>query len=151
MTPFRSRALSMFGLLFLVAASPAGAAKPAAAPPAAVLKAFQLAYPKATIQRTLHERRDGNPVVEIESVDQGMRRDLLYTPEGRMIECEETIPVTGLPAPVRAALERETRGAKLGRIERIDREGVVTYAINVRLKGKAQELVFDPKGKRVEP
>ena len=153
MTPFSKRQAVLLILLSAgVCALPARAATPppAKAPPA-VLKAFQQAYPRAVIKRTLHEQRDGKPVVEIESIDHGMRRDLLYTPEGHLLECEETIPADSLPAPVRTALKKEAAGAKVGRIERIDREGVVTYGINVTAKGKAREIVFDPSGKLVAP
>jgi len=145
----------LFVLLSIAAAAgPARAAKPAAkpaAPPAAVLKAFQQAYPKAVIKRTIQELHEGKPVVEIESVDHGILRDLLYTPEGKLLECEETIPADSLPAAVRTALKSEAPGAKVGRIERIDREGVVTYSINVTAKGKAREIAFDPSGKLIEP
>ena len=157
MTPFRKHLVMLFVLLSIAAAAgQARAAKPAAkpaatAPPAAVLKAFQQAYPKAVIKRTIHEQREGKPVVEIESVDHGILRDLLYTPEGKLLECEETIPADSLPAAVRTALKSEAPGAKVGRIERIDREGVVTYSINVTAKGKAREIAFDPSGKLIEP
>jgi len=151
MTVLSRSTLALLALLAGAIALPVQAAAPKPPTPAAVLGAFKQAYPKATIKRTIHEERDGKAVVEIESVDHGLRRDLLYAVDGHLLECEETIPADSLPVTVREALNREAPGAKVGRIERIDREGVVSYSINVKAKGKAREILLDPTGNTLEP
>jgi hypothetical protein len=60
--------------------------------PAAVSEAFTKAYPKAVSTGADKEAEKGKTFYEIESLDGTMKRDLLYTPEGKAAEIEEALP-----------------------------------------------------------
>ena len=69
--------------------------------PAAVSAAFKQAYPKATIKNVSEE--DGN--FEVESMDGPQRRDLIYKPDGTVVEYEEFIDAKDVPAAVMTAIK----------------------------------------------
>src|SRR5688572_15575958 len=68
--------------------------------PAAVLKAFQQAYPTATISASTQERDGDRPVFRVESVDKGRRRVVLYDSSSTVIEVAEQVTEKELPQPV---------------------------------------------------
>ena len=115
--------------------------------PAAVLEAFQAAYPKAVIKGTSQETEKGTIVYEVESVDGLMNRDLLYTADGKPIEIEESVSPGALPAAVRQALKKAYPGHKLLKAEELTKNGQLLYELEVRSKGKVSEVTIDPSGK----
>ena len=46
-------------------------------------------------------------VSEVESTDNGFGRDLLYAPDGSVVETEEDVPSAQLLAPVSAAVKAQ--------------------------------------------
>ncbi len=118
-------------------------------PPAAVVAAFQKAYPNATIKRVATEHEGGKLVYEVESVDQGRRRDILYTPEGNTIEVEEEIQQSALPEAVLATVKKQHPRATISKCEKVTRGATIEYEIH--LKGAAvRELVLSPDGKLIK-
>ena len=118
--------------------------------PTAIATVFRTAYPDAKILNVSRERRDGKVVYEIESRDGATRRDLIYDLAGRNLETEEVIPAASVPAAVRAAVERDVKGATIAGAERVTRETVILYEVRVRAGGRTRFLTYDPAGKRVE-
>lgn len=125
--------------------------QPAAAPsalPAPVLAAFKAAYPHATIKAAAEEKENGKVVWEVESTDNGLGRDLLYTPEGSVVEIEEEVPTAQLPAPVIAAVEAQYPAARIVKGEKVTRGTTVSYEL--QLAGAARKSVeLTPEGKPV--
>ena len=115
--------------------------------PAAVLEAFQTAYPKAVIKGTSKETEKGMTVYEVESVDGMMNRDLLYTADGKLLEIEESVAPGALPAAVRQALKKAYPGHKLLKAEELTKDGRMLYELEVRSKGQVSEVTIDPGGK----
>ena len=68
-----------------------------AALPATVKKAFEQAYPGATISATSQARENNQPAFRIDSVDKGRRRAVLYDANGRVIEIAESVQEKELP------------------------------------------------------
>jgi hypothetical protein len=130
---------------------PAKPSKPAAAPsalPAPILAAFKAAYPHATIKTAAEEKEDGKVVWEVESTDNGLGRDLLYTPDGTAVEIEEEVPSAQLPAPVTAAVKAQYPAARIVKGEKVTRGATVSYEL--QLAGAARKsIALTPEGKPV--
>ena len=118
--------------------------------PTAVATAFHQAYPNAKILNVAREMRDGKVIFEIESQDGPMRRDLIYGLAGNTIEIEDILPADSVPAPLRAAVERDLPGATILGGERIRTGDVIVYEVSVRKGGRTQLLNYDPAGVRKE-
>ena len=126
----------------------AKAAAPAAKLPPAILIAFQQAYPKATIKNADKETENGKTVWEVESIDNGLARDLIYNPDGTVVEFEEQVEPASLPAAVSAALKARYPTASVTKAEKLTKGTTVTY--EMALKGAAVKSVeITPDGKIV--
>ena len=77
--------------------------------PAAVSKAFQQAYPGASISATSQERDADRTVFRVAGLDKGRRRTVLYDPNGTVIEVAEHVDEPELPPPVAAAMHSHPR------------------------------------------
>jgi len=131
---------------------PASAAKPAADPaaklPAPILTAFRTSYPNATIKNASKETENGKTVWEVESIDNGLARDLIYNPDGTVVEFEEQIDPASLPAAVSAALKATYPKATITKAEKLMKGTTLTY--EMALKGVAVTSVeITPEGKIV--
>ena len=118
--------------------------------PTAVATAFRQSYPNAKILNVSREMRDGKVVYEIESQDGPMRRDMIYGLDGHTIEVEDILPADSVPAPLRAAVERDLPGATILGGERITTGAVIVYEVEVRKSGRTQIVTYDPTGVRKE-
>lgn len=130
----------------------AEAKKPAAKGqlPAAIQQAFKSAYPNAKITGTSKETEGGKTVYEVESVDQGLNRDLIYNPDGTVVEIEEQIKPADLPLPVSEALRKLYPKATITKAEKLTRGQTLQYEL--ALKGAPKkEVAFTPDGKLVPP
>jgi len=118
--------------------------------PPAVSTAFQKAYPKAKILGASTETEHGVKYFEIESQDGTVRRDLLYTADGKNQETEETIAPATLPEPVKAALAKALPHAKILKAEKVTTDAAVKYEMIAKTKSQSYEISFDPAGKLLE-
>ena len=115
--------------------------------PTAIESAFKQAYPKATIKAVTREKYAGQDAYEVESIDGGKTRDLIYRLDGTVAVLEEQITAADLPAPVAAALKADYPKATVTRYERSIDNGVTSYEI--QLKGaKVGSAEYLPDGKR---
>jgi hypothetical protein len=100
------------------------------------------------IKNTAKETENGKAVYEVESVDKGMNRDLIYNPDGTVVECEEQISPADLPAPVAAALKQLYPKATITKAEKLMKGQTLQY--EMALKGAAKaSAAFTPDGKLV--
>jgi hypothetical protein len=131
------------------AAKPAPAAKasdPAAKLPAPILTSFRTSYPNATIKGVAKETEGGKTAWEVESIDNGLARDLVYNPDGTVVEIEEQIDAASLPAVVSAALKAKYPAATVTKAEKMTKGTTLTY--EMALKGAAVKSVeITPDGK----
>lgn len=117
--------------------------------PAAIDAAFKAAYPTATINHVSKEKENGQEIYEVESVDRGLHRDLNYKPDGTVIEVEEEVAETDLPAAVATAIKTRYPKATIVKREKLIKNGTTNY--EVALKGGPGEVVLTPDGKWVSP
>ena len=115
--------------------------------PAAVLNSFHKAYPKAEIKGLSTEKEHGKKYFEIESMDGMVRRDLLFTPAGKIAEIEETIPASELPEGAMQSIEKKIPGAKVDRAEKVTSGSKVTYELSVTGKNGKYGVVLNKDGK----
>jgi hypothetical protein len=113
--------------------------------PAPVLKAFEQAYPKASVKGYGKEVENGATYYELETVEGSSKRDLLYAADGKVMEIEESVTMKELPEPVAKTYAKESSGATASKIEKVTKGKKVTYEFAMG-KGKS-ELVIDPSGK----
>jgi hypothetical protein len=117
--------------------------------PAGVVGAFKKAYPDAVIKASAKETENGKAVYEIESVDKGLNRDLLYAADGTVLECEEQIKEADVPAPVMAALKKLYPKGTITKAEKTTKGQALQY--DLALKGApVPEVSFLPDGKPVQ-
>jgi hypothetical protein len=116
--------------------------------PAAVLSAFKAAYPAAVIKGASKEVENGVTQFEVESMDGTLARDLLYAPDGKVIEIEEAIAVADLPAAVKATLAKDYPGYEVAKAETLIKGAVKQYELT--LKPKMLGVTIDPAGKIVK-
>jgi len=133
-------------------AKSAAAGKPAADPaaklPAPILTAFRTSYPNATIKGAAKETEGGKTVWEVESIDKGLARDLIYNPDGTVVEFEEQVDPASLPVAVSAALKAKYPAASITKAEKLMKGTTITY--EMALKGAAVKAIeITPDGKIV--
>jgi hypothetical protein len=139
-------------LVSLVIAAPGlaaaqGSGKPDPKLPPAIEAAFNKAYPKATIKHVMQEKYGGKDAFEVESVDNGKTRDIVYHLDGSVAVVEEQIARADVPAPVLAAIKKDYPTATIASYERKMESGATSYEI--QFKGaKAETAEYSPDGKR---
>lgn len=119
--------------------------------PAAVIAAFEKAYPGAEIKGVSKETEKGITYFEIESVDGKTNRDLLYTADGKAAEIEETVATADLPKEIQAALKKAAGKGTVAKAEKLTRGSVVSYEFQIKTGKKTKEVAIDAKGKIQKP
>ena len=119
--------------------------------PAAVIAAFEMTYPKATMKGFSKEVEKGKTVYEVESVEGKMTRDATYSADGKVMVVEESVEMKDVPAAVQQALEKKYPKAKLNRAEKVMEGTSIGYEFHVTTAaGKKAEVKFDAGGKEVK-
>jgi hypothetical protein len=117
--------------------------------PAPVEAAFKKAYPNATVKSVSKETEDGKVQYEVESMDGTQARDLVYLADGTLVNYEELIPASAVPAAVMTAVKAKYPKATVTRAEKLFQGGKMNYEL--ALKGGPGEVVLTPDGKFVSP
>jgi hypothetical protein len=125
------------------AQAPVPANKAPSVPPA-VTKAFQQAYPTATISSTKQEREKDRTLFRVESTDKGRRRSVLYDSSGKAIEVGEQVEEKELPRPVFDAIHAHRRAIFVSALK-VTRGTSVEYRITVR-GSRRTAMVAKPDG-----
>src|SRR5580765_8071420 len=85
--------------------------------PPAVEKALQARTQNATIKGFAQEREHSKTFYEVETVVDGRSRDILFSPQGEVVEVEEEVPFSTLQANVQAGLKKKADGANIDKVE----------------------------------
>jgi len=118
--------------------------------PAAVLAAFEKAYPNAKIKGFSKETDNGQLVYEIESEEGSVTRDVTYTADATLVSIEETLDTGTLPPGVKAALDTKFPGGKIRKAEKVTKGTVVAYEFKVKHNGRTTEIAFDAEGNELK-
>ena len=118
--------------------------------PAAVLSAFEKAYPKAVVKGYSQEEKDGKTVYEVESLEGKTHRDVSYLADGSLVVTEEVVAAKNLPAAVRQAVIKGHPKGKIALAEKITEGKTIEYEVVVA-DGKTKiEIKLDVSGKVLE-
>lgn len=115
--------------------------------PQVILDSFKKAYPNAVIKGKSIEEEEGKTFYEIESVDGKVKRDLLYSTDGKLVEIEETIKESELPDAVKHSIMKEFPGSKIISSEKLTKDGKQTFEIIAKDSIKKYEIEADQSGK----
>jgi uncharacterized membrane protein len=112
--------------------------------PPDVRKAFEQAYPGATISETRQERENSRTLFRVDGIDKGKRRVVLYDANGTAIETAEQVEEKDLPKPVADAMHSHPRAIYVTGL-RVTRNGTVEYRLTVRGTRKTA-MIAKPDG-----
>ncbi|HTK82795.1 MAG TPA: PepSY-like domain-containing protein [Bacteroidota bacterium] len=115
--------------------------------PAEVLKSFEEHYPTATIKAQTKETSEGNVYYEIESVDSSKNRNVLFKPDGSIVEVEVSIPVGSIPRFVRDGVKDKYPDARIVSAESVTRDSHAEYELVLGIGSRTIEVVVSPSGK----
>jgi hypothetical protein len=119
--------------------------------PSAVLDSFAKAYPNSTVKRYAKEIENGKTYYEIESREGKISRDLLFEPDGKIAEIEESVPYDSLPTAIKDTISSKYGKSAFLSAEKITHPGKpLTYGLVLKVNGKKREMDFNPDGTRVK-
>lgn len=119
--------------------------------PAAVEQTVAKQSDGATLRGFSEEKENGQNYYEAEMVVSGHHKDVLIDSRGAVVEVEEEVAVTGLPAEVRAGLDAKAAGGKILKVESITKhDALVAYEAKVLSGGKKVEVQVGPDGKALD-
>ncbi len=117
--------------------------------PAPVLEAFAKTYPNAKALAFAKETEKGKTYFEIESRDGEVARDLQFAADGTIVEVEETVKESELPATVIAAVKAMGPGVSIRKAEKVTKGSVVTYSLALT-GAKVKEVELNATGTPVK-
>jgi hypothetical protein len=131
-------------VMVLAVASLAHAQGGSSSLPLAVKRAFDQAYPGATVSAATQERDRNRTVYRMDSLQKGQRRIVLYDSNGALIETAEQVEEKELPQPVAAAMHSHRRAIYVSGFK-VTRGSNVEYRLTVRGSRKTA-MVAKPDG-----
>jgi hypothetical protein len=110
--------------------------------PAAVQKAAQKESRGATVRGYVRDRENGRTEYEVETIRGGMTRDVSIDAEGHVLEVEQQVPMSQVPAGARAAIARGAVGGQVVRVEKVtsSMSSAVAYEAGIRAHGRYHEV-----------
>jgi len=150
---------------FAVVASPCRSAPlgPDEKLPDPVMKTFQETFPQGVIEKVDASEENGVMVYDIEFKDGKFEKETDIAADGTMLEFTLVIAAKAIPPAAMKTIKAAAKGARLGRLERIEvayetRDGRVVrlpeveirYAAEMARKGKQAEIIVGAGGAVVE-
>jgi hypothetical protein len=100
----------------------------------------------ATIKGISRETEHGVTLYEVETVMNGMSRDILIDQSGAVVEVEQQVVLEAAPPPVQQAL---TQMGQVLKLERVTGHGVMTFEAHVQQGSKKRSVTVDANGQVV--
>lgn len=108
--------------------------------PDAATAAFTKTYPGAT--KIKWEKEDGN--YEVSFILNGREASAIYDPKGGLVESEQEMKATDLPAVVTAYMKEHYKGITVKGAAKITKAG---GTVNYEAEIKGKDVIFDATGK----
>ncbi len=108
--------------------------------PAAVRDALSANTAGAEIKNIVKETAKGKTVYEVETIKDGLTRDVIFSASGAVLETEQQVSLDSIPAASRSALEAKAKGAKIEKVEALTKNGKVSYEAVVLRNGRNTEI-----------
>jgi len=115
--------------------------------PEAVRKTVQQQSKGAIIRGLAKEVEDGKTFYEAELTVNGHNKDVLIDPTGAVVEIEEQVALSSLPAEVKATVRKAAGKGKITAVESITKSNTLeAYEAHVSTAGKKSEIKVAPNG-----
>ena len=115
--------------------------------PAVVQKSVQAELKTATLVGLSKEKEKGKTYYEAETKLNGKSRDLLFDSAGNLVETEDEVDMTALPATARDAIQKKVGSGKVTKVEALSKGGkLVAYEAAVLNGKKTSEVAVTPEG-----
>ena len=119
--------------------------------PAAVLSQVKTEAGDATIRGCVKDKENGKLTYEVETLKDGRSRDIEFDASGSVLEVEQEVTGSSVPAPVSDAIATAAKGGKIGKIESVTRGGAIaSYETTITRQGQRREVAFSPQGAPVK-
>ncbi len=116
--------------------------------PPAVRKTAEQQSVGSTVVGYSKDRENGKLEYEVQTISNGHSKDVTIAPDGQLMEVEEQVMMSSLPADVQAGLQNKAGKGKITKIESITKHGaLVAYEAQVSTAGKHSEVQVGPDGK----
>jgi uncharacterized membrane protein YkoI len=118
--------------------------------PEAVQKTVKEQSKNATLKGLSSEVENGKTEYEAEFTVNGHSRDITIDPQGNVMEVEEEVALSSLPAAVQKGLKDAAGKGQILKIESISKDGKLEkYEALVKTAGKKSEIQMDTDGKLI--
>jgi hypothetical protein len=118
--------------------------------PPAVEKTVQEQSAGATIKGFTREMEDGQIEYEAEMTFNGYGKDVAIAKDGTVLEIEEEVAQSSLPASVQSSLTERSKGAKVIKVESVTKRGkIVSYEATLMSGTRKREIVIGPNGENL--
>ena len=115
--------------------------------PAAVRATVEEQSKGATIHGLSKEVENGKTLYEVELTVSGHAKDVSMDETGKVVEVEEEVKLSGIPAPAKAAIEKGAGSGRITKVESVTQGSkLVAYEAQVTKAGKHSEVRVDPNG-----
>jgi uncharacterized membrane protein YkoI len=111
--------------------------------PAAVQKALDAEIKGASVKGFAKETEGGKVFYEMETVKDGRARDVLFDPDGHVVEVEEEVALDSLPEAVKTALAAH---GKVTKVEAVTKGSTTVYEGHIQKGGKKSEVKLSADG-----
>lgn len=119
--------------------------------PPAVRKTVDELGKTSTLVGFAKEVEDGKTMYEAETKVDGKTRDVTIDADGKIVMTEQEVAIATIPAPARAAIEKEASGGKITLVEKVTKGTDVKYEAAITPKsGKKKEVSFSADGSPVK-
>lgn len=115
--------------------------------PAAVITAFEKAYPNAKISEIEKSENNGQIMYEIGAKTGKSEIEAGYAADGTLLQVTEDIAVKALPAAVKTAILADMPKGTIKGVEKITKGAAVEYEVMVLVGKEKTEVVADATGK----
>ena len=113
--------------------------------PPAVLASLEKAYPSAKVLEWEKEIHGGKLYYEAETVDGKVPRNILYSPDGTVVQIEEKIAADEIPTAVADAAKRQYPNATIRSAHKIIHGDTLEYALALT-GGKQRKVAMHADG-----
>jgi hypothetical protein len=118
--------------------------------PAAVEKTVQAQSAGATIKGFSKDSIGGQVEYEVEMTVNGHGKDVSIAKDGTVLEIEEEVEQSSLPAAVKSALQGRAKDAKITKVESVTRKGkIISYEATVINGTRESEIAVGPNGEKL--
>ena len=119
--------------------------------PGPVAKTAEEQSKGAIVKAYTQDAENGQVEYEVEMTVNGHSRDVSIGPDGRVLEVEEQIEISALPASVQQGLKQKAGNGIITKIESITKRGaIVAYEAQVTTQGKHKEIQVGPNGQALD-